>query len=549
MKKRVFAMLLVLAMVVASLTGCTGGNTESSKTESSKTESSKTESSKAESSEQSTDLFNKEGLPIVNGDYELSVFQGCRDADDIDWANLWYYQQLEEKTGIHVNFDVAIESDWPTKLNLMFASGEYNDVIMSHYAVDYEDYGVSQGVLLPMDDLIAEYMPIYSERIAQEPGLIKGLVASDGKMYAAGHIVAQDIHCGNMIFINKLWMDNLGLTKMPETVDELTEILRAFRDGDADGDGDATNEVPYEVVLTDFWQQAFSFWGIPETTNYVSISDDGQVRFNATMDGYREALEWMHMLYTEGLVDPEVLTQDGTLCSSKITDGRAGLIGRWRLLNHSIDEVKDNYTLLVPVHAEGYTAKYPTTQEVASAGSYITVACEHPEIAARWFDCQLETQTAYEMYYGPEGTTWNYNKDGLVELVDGGDREGNKWAPGVNTTFYGNAEWYFSTFNVPDFRLEKAAYDDVYEEAGVYEKYPYDTVTKLLVYTTEQNDQKNLLQVDLKSLVDNMIANSVLNGVTDADWDTFQTNLKNAGVEDYVKIFQDAFDTYQANNK
>ena len=41
---------------------------------------------------------------------------------------------------------------------------------------------------------------------------------------------------GNQLFINKKWLDNLGL-KMPETYDELVTVLQAFKDKDANGNG------------------------------------------------------------------------------------------------------------------------------------------------------------------------------------------------------------------------------------------------------------------------------------------------------------------------
>ena len=37
---------------------------------------------------------------------------------------------LEEKTGIHLEWEVVKSSDWSTKLNLMWASGEYPDILL-----------------------------------------------------------------------------------------------------------------------------------------------------------------------------------------------------------------------------------------------------------------------------------------------------------------------------------------------------------------------------------------------------------------------------------
>ncbi len=548
MKKQVLSLLMVMLLVFGSLTGCSGGGNSSGDGESSTAAENSAQEEVSQGNESqggSIENMNAEGLPIVNDKIELSIFQYCRDTDQIDWENLWFYQQLEEETNIHVTFDVATASDWSTKLNLMLVSGEYNDIVMNRDVIDEEEYGVVQGIFIPLDDLIAEYMPIYSERVAMDPSIVESLKASDGKTYSIGYIVAQDIHTGNMDFINQTWLDNLGL-EMPTTVEELTEVLRAFRDEDANGNGDPNDEYPFEAVLKDFYKMSLSFFGVPENDQWVSIDDNAQVRLNARMDAYRDALEWMNLLYTEGLVDQEVLTQDSTNVDSKLLEGNAGLIARWRLLSHGIDEVKDDFTLMVPVSAEGYSAKMNTTMEVATPCALITSTNPYPEITARWLDNLLETQTAYEGYYGPEGEVWSYNENGKVEIGPEGDQAAVQYAPGVNSLFYGPAEWCFETFEVPDYRLEKAEYDDIYTEAGVYETYPADYLFKLVTLTSEENTTLNLHLTDLTNLITEMISNSIMTGVTDESWETFQNNLTGAGADDYVAVYQAALDRYLA---
>ena len=188
MKKQVLSLLMVLLLVLGSMMGCSGGNNSSGGGESSAaTESSALAEESQENATQggSVENMNAEGLPIVNDKIELSIFQYCRDTDQIDWDNLWFYEQLEEETNIHVTFDVATQSDWATKLNLMLVSGEYNDIVMNRDVVDDEEYGVVQGIFIPLDDLIEEYMPIYNERVTMDPSIVESLKASDGKMYCS----------------------------------------------------------------------------------------------------------------------------------------------------------------------------------------------------------------------------------------------------------------------------------------------------------------------------------------------------------------------------
>ena len=58
------------------------------------------------------------------------------------------------------------DADWATSVNLMFAvPDQMPDMILRH-SVDVEEYGVSQGLLLPLDEyLTEEIMPNYVSRL------------------------------------------------------------------------------------------------------------------------------------------------------------------------------------------------------------------------------------------------------------------------------------------------------------------------------------------------------------------------------------------------
>ena len=139
-------------------------------------------------------------------------------------------QALDEQAGVTTEWEMVKQSNWDTQINLILSDPEsWPDVVIASGKMDYEKYGVEQGMLVPLDDLIAEYMPNYTEQINMcETDPTVSLVASDGKTYALGYLVPQNCNTDRFFYLNKVWMNNLGL-KTPGNIEELTEVLRAFK--------------------------------------------------------------------------------------------------------------------------------------------------------------------------------------------------------------------------------------------------------------------------------------------------------------------------------
>ena len=59
---------------------------------------------------------------------EISVMIQYRDIDDLDFANMPYFNDPDNgitvQSGVHATFNQIKGSDWSTKVNLMLASGE-----------------------------------------------------------------------------------------------------------------------------------------------------------------------------------------------------------------------------------------------------------------------------------------------------------------------------------------------------------------------------------------------------------------------------------------
>ena len=126
------------------------------------------------------------------------------------------------------------------------------------------------------------------------------------------------------MWINHEWLKKLGLEK-PKTVEEMRNVLYAFRDKDPDGNG-KNDTYPVSGVFNDseadmrwLWLRAY---GLLNDAFWIK---GGKVVYTPYEQNYKEYLKEMNFLYKEGLIDKSYFTQATTEFKSKSASGTVGL--------------------------------------------------------------------------------------------------------------------------------------------------------------------------------------------------------------------------------
>ncbi|MDR0396563.1 MAG: extracellular solute-binding protein [Oscillospiraceae bacterium] len=506
--------------------------------------------------------FNEEGFPIVDEPITLHAVQYQLENQQVDFDNLWFYNELEDKTGISITFEPIKDGDWRTKTNLMFASGDYPDLIIGGASgtVDVEEYGVAQGILIPLEEGIDKYMPIYKERLALNDSNAS-IPASDGHSYFIGNLTAQNINHDGNHFINKAWLDKLGL-EIPTTIDELTDVLRAFKTGDPNGNGEA-DELP--MIAADLIHQTqgvythFASFGVPlNNFVYAAVDADDSVYFIADAPGFRAANEWLHTLYAEGLLDPESITQDSNVWGTKMNAQQSGYTTYLRLINTALQpEIAEQFVSIIPPKAEGFDVQVPVILELPTQGALLTIANEHVPETLRWLDAQMETETMLMSINGPlyEGApiepTLGFNAEtGKYEVLSIPENNGlYSVVPVTHGQFFAPGDYYFDIFTLPPHRIERAGYSKDYADADALEPTSFYYLYKLVKPSNTEAQELARLFTQIETFMKESISNFIVNGVTDESWETFQSQAKSLGSDDYVALYQKAYDEYLAANK
>jgi putative aldouronate transport system substrate-binding protein len=489
------------------------------------------------------------------GQITLKVFQYELENQQMDFPNLWFYTELEKKTGIHIEWEPVKDGDWTTRINLMFASSDLPDIIRGEF--DVEEYGATQGLLVELDDLLEANMPNYYSRLFMN-NADKAVPASNGKMYWIGSLIAQNINHDGNHYINKAWLDKLGL-KIPTTIDELTQVLIAFRDKDPNGNGQK-DEIPFSAGDLTHQTQGiythFANFGVPlQTFVYAAIDRNNKVVFPGYMEGFRPALEWLAMCYKEGLLDMESITQDSNAWGTKMNAGQVGYTTYLRLLNTALSpEIAAQFVSILPP-ASSYGVSVPMLLEVPTVSASLTISNKHIPESLQWLDAQLETETMMVGYNGPIHPggpiepTIKINDAGKYEIIYIPENNGlYKYVPVYHSMFFAPGDYYFDIYEMPPHRVERFNSSKQYADAGVLEPYSFMYLQRLVKPSTDDALEISRLYNEVSKLMEESIASFIRGGVTNANWQTFLNSCKAVGVDRYIELYQKAYNAYLAAN-
>ena len=284
MKRKLVAMLLATAMV-ASMAAC-GNDTAG---EESKTTTTPTETQQVVED----DFVEPEKITLViNGNLGATVENGQEE----------FRQQWEEAVGVDFEIKQLDHSGYRDQVGTMLASEEYPDV-MFMTAEMYAQYATT-GILWDMTEAY-ENADFYSK--ITKP-LVNEAMKIDGKLYGFSPRIGN----GCVSYVKESWLEAVGMKAEDiKTYDDYIELLRAFKNGDPDGNGVNGDtygtvaagflnlEAPYVQYLPEFWQDAF-----PQ----IYENESGEWIDGFQEEATKEALTRLRSAYEEGLINPASLT-------------------------------------------------------------------------------------------------------------------------------------------------------------------------------------------------------------------------------------------------
>ncbi|HOJ10292.1 MAG TPA: extracellular solute-binding protein [Clostridiales bacterium] len=327
--------LVLVILLLTLLSSCNSGKIDVSYNEKSINEKTNEASDSAtvetDSHKNVTSIIN----PIVEEKITLKML--CQANQDLN-NDMPVLQELERLTNVHLEFEIlpAVSAERWERFAAAMAAREPFDLVTYQYRNDINKYGM-EGVFVPLNNLIKEHAPNLYEKLKDPLGnepvpyktnVLQDITAPDGNIYNVPLISTANA-IGAVWAIRKDWLDKLGF-QSPGTIDELYEVLKAFKKNDPNGNG-LSDEIPLgitgEGTLVYSLLPLINGFGA-HITLYLDKTDD-TIKYGPVESVWKEGMLFLTKLYKEELIDPDWTTSSKDGWIAQVSTNQLGMMYTW----------------------------------------------------------------------------------------------------------------------------------------------------------------------------------------------------------------------------
>lgn len=270
-------------------------------------------------------LFGAGVKETTSGPIAFSVFYS--DNATLPFKHDWLtVTEVQKRVNAEVEFEVIPIVDYQTKVSLALNTGTNAPDVILYQSTKGENAALSlNGAIVPISDYEA-WTPNFNARV-KEFGLeedVAALKLKDGKRYFLPALFDVPFYDGGLILREDL-LKKYNLAA-PKTFDDLYQVLKVFKQHNP-------SSYPLTILAGPrvLYRMTMPAWGISLGKNGASGSntlswDYATKRYfaGAISEQYKSYITYMHKLYAEGLLDPEMAEPiDGDRWTQKLATGKA----------------------------------------------------------------------------------------------------------------------------------------------------------------------------------------------------------------------------------
>lgn len=464
------------------------------------------------------------------------------------------YKHLEEKTGVHIDFIHPAVGQEGEQFNLLLTSGDLPDMIEYSWVnyVGGAQKAIDDGIIIDLAPYL-DHAPNFKKALTEgELAQIyrRGSTTDSGQYFGFTALNTGNYRTFGGPLIRRDLLKKYNL-EMPVTIEDWENVLRTLK---ANG-----IERPITGTLSNITNGAqLNFAGAFGVGGRWYI-DGEKVKYAPMEDGFKNYITLMNKWYSEGLIDRDIATNNGTLVDSKIVNGESAALfhgflgsalGRYLSQKSVEDPTWDLVGADFPVLNEGEINEFPYMEEDVRPSNIIaiTTACKDPAKAVEWCDQFYSEEGLMLTNFGVEGVSYNMidgkpvYSDAIMKNPEGlSSKEAlmlhnraTAPAPGFN-----QAEEYLNQYYEYEQQKESFKKWEINAEPGRKHKMPN------LFATEEESDIITTIQADLNTYVNETLWNFISGNEPLENYGKFVDTLKSQfRIDEYIDIVQAQYDRY-----
>lgn len=450
------------------------------------------------------------------------------------------FQVAAEKT--NTTLEWRMESDTDT-FDLMMSTGDVPDAIYYAWNPNRQAQYAAAGNIVNIADAIKENAPNLQKLIDSDPIIQQQLITADGEIYFVPWITAdRRLVFGEGFAIRQDWLEKVGM-EIPKTPEDFYAALKAFREQDANGNGKK------DELITGYPQQLYRLAYAFGTADDMHFADDGKTMvYGPATDNYREFLRFMNKMYSEQLIDPDIFSKDKDLYMKRVMENRVGAyIDNPGVFGKTVKDAQAegfeiDWAPMPYLEYNGISTNLSsaTKRYVQPYGLAITSKCEDVGRMLAYLDYFFTEEGNELMNWGIEGESFTV-ENGKRVYTDAVMNDPNLEPAAALSKF---AHPTFVGIQDPEQDLAMQS------ELGIALKEAWATSDNTLAaepfvsYTAEEKEV-NSKRTDLDTARDKWRDKFITGEKNiDTDWDAYIAELKSLGLDELVKVQQDALDRY-----
>lgn len=524
MKKKLVAAILTVAMTAAMLTGCGNGAAEEGVSKELAEEGTEEESEEG-SEEDAGEESGAEAEPEDLAEITVSYWSLGTVPEEVDLVEEAINEITEPEIGVTVNLNVMDVGSYIPNGAMAngVANGEDFDLVLTAAALSgHYSVMMSNGMLMPITDLLEEYAPALLNTIPED---FLDATTKNGEIYAVPSYCNKVQHMYWICRNSALEAAGIDINSVT-TIEALDEALAKIKETSPD-------LIPLSgaAFTMNMTYPGFSFGNGDGTATWDPLGESTAVAAAVYHDDdthtavsryeteeFKKDIEYLKKWYDAGLLDKDTATDSatGSAIMDKANAASEIYVGQFDIAGTRAAASDSSYVKL----ADGVIGTGAMQQFTWA----LPVSCDEPEAAVKFMNMLYTDERIVNLIdYGIEGTHWEKKADGTIGFPEGVSAENSGYWMGGLTALVGNG---FLAYPWEGADPDSAALAQE-EMAGAV----YSPLLGFVLDTTALGD----LYTQLCPIANQEYGPALFCGsAPDGYYDEFIDKMKAAGLEDYL---------------